>query len=312
MAYAKINVLIVTYKQADTIGRNIESILRQKEYGLNEIVICDDCSPDNNWEVIQSYVERYPGIIRAYRNNPNLGIYGNSNKLITLKGDADLYSWIEGDDAMCNGFLKAIQENITLQNINLKEPVGIFGDWKSVSPDGREIIYSNKAVIASSLPPFSLYIRNRASWRGAVFSKAVMDKFEPVVLNKGLNLAEELFDSQFYINTSKAYHIDVVGTIYYSNIGISTVLDEHSSYRNEENVIKAKYMMENFAYSEEDKNWLEYKYYDAILRMTHRTKWFYKTLKSFLKCFRNQELSYRDKAIRMLSIIAHWLNIHKH
>ncbi len=44
MAYARINVLIVTYKQADTIGRNIESILCQKEYGLNEIVICDDLS----------------------------------------------------------------------------------------------------------------------------------------------------------------------------------------------------------------------------------------------------------------------------
>ena len=56
MEYKKISVLIVTYKQANVIGRNIESILQQKDYGLHEIVICDDCSPDNNWEVIQSYV----------------------------------------------------------------------------------------------------------------------------------------------------------------------------------------------------------------------------------------------------------------
>ena len=49
MEYKKISVLIVTYKQADVIGRNIESIIQQKEYGLHEIIICDDCSPDNNW-----------------------------------------------------------------------------------------------------------------------------------------------------------------------------------------------------------------------------------------------------------------------
>ncbi len=261
--------------------------------------------------MIQSYAERYPGIIRAYRNNPNLGIYGNSNKLITLKGDADLYSWIEGDDAMCDGFLKAIQESITLQNINLNGAIGIFGDWKSVSPDGQEVIYSNKAVCSSTMSPFSLYIRNRASWRGAVFSKAVMDNFKPVELNKGLNLAEELFDSQFYLYTKQAFHIDVVGTIYYSNIGISTILDERSSYRNEENVIKAKYMMDNFSYNNEDRNWLEYKYNDANLRMTHKTTWFLKTMISFFKCFWGQGLSFNDKIIRLLSIFAHWLNVHK-
>ena len=93
MEYKKISVLIVTYKQANVIGRNIESILQQKDYGLHEIVICDDCSPDNNWEVIQSYVEKYPNIIRAYRNNPNLGIYGNSDKCALLHGDAELFCW---------------------------------------------------------------------------------------------------------------------------------------------------------------------------------------------------------------------------
>ena len=68
MVQAKISVLIVTYKQADIIGRNLDSILEQKDDGLFEIVICDDCSPDNNWEIISEYVKKYPSIIRAYRN----------------------------------------------------------------------------------------------------------------------------------------------------------------------------------------------------------------------------------------------------
>ena len=137
MEYKKISVLIVTYKQAKVIGRNIESILQQKDYGLHEIVICDDCSPDNNWEVIQGYVERYPNIIRAYRNNPNLGIYGNSNKLITLAGNADLFCWLEGDDALCDGFFKKAQEVIVNNEIDLTKRVCIQADYKSITPEGR-------------------------------------------------------------------------------------------------------------------------------------------------------------------------------
>lgn len=99
----------MTYKQADVIGRNIESILQQREYGLHEIIVCDDCSPDNNWDVIQSYVKKYPNIIRAYRNITNLGIYGNSDKCASLHGDADLFCWLEGDDALEPGVFKGFR-----------------------------------------------------------------------------------------------------------------------------------------------------------------------------------------------------------
>ena len=48
----KINVLIITYNQEDLIKRAIDSILCQKEYGLNKIVVSDDCSSDNTWNVL--------------------------------------------------------------------------------------------------------------------------------------------------------------------------------------------------------------------------------------------------------------------
>lgn len=303
MEYAKISVLIVTYKQADVIGRNIESILSQREYGLKEIVICDDCSPDNNWDVIQEYVNKYPDLIRAYRNDQNLGIYGNSNKLVSLRGDSDLFCWIEGDDAMCEGFLMAVQEAIKNQNIDVNKRIAIFGNWKNLYPDGREEIFKNSAIIDSKRTCFSLYIRNQLSWRGSVFSKKVLDCFKPVPLDMGLNLAENLFDSQFLLNTEKAYYVDTVGTIYYSNIGISTLLDGNSSYHNEENVVKSKYLLDNFSFNREDHYWLAYRYYDSKLRMQHSLILFIKAVFCYIRSGKGL------KGREFVAMMAHLFNI---
>ena len=223
MEYKKISVLIVTYKQANVIGRNIESILQQKDYGLHEIVICDDCSPDNNWEVIQSYVEKYPNIIRAYRNNPNLGIYGNSDKCALLHGDAELFCWLEGDDALEPDVFKGVQEYITINNVDVNEAVGIFCDYSSVNPMGEKFTHPNKKIL-SGKAPLSLFVRGLVSWRASFFSQKVINQFEPTILDRGLALAELLFDSQWFRNVKKIYYCPIKGSIYYTEIGVSTQL----------------------------------------------------------------------------------------
>lgn len=263
MIFKKISVLIVTYKQADVIARNIESILQQKEYGLHEIVICDDCSPDNNWEVIQSYVQQYPNIIRAYRNTPNLGIYGNSDKCASLHGDADLFCWLEGDDALEPGVFKAIQEKINTDNISMDEALGIFCDYSSIDPYNRKIRHPNNLVI-SGANPLSLFIRGMVSWRASFFTHKVIEKFVPSVLDKGLALAELLFDSQWFRNINKCYYCPVEGSIYYTEIGVSVGLGFESSFKKEQALIKWKYLLDNhFCRGLRDRCWLKFKIMQA-------------------------------------------------
>ena len=243
MEYKKISVLIVTYKQADVIGRNIESILQQKEYGLHEIVICDDCSPDNNWEVIQGYVKSYPEIIRAYRNDNNLGIYGNSDKCASLHGDADLFCWLEGDDALCDGFFKAIQEAIEMQKIDVSEPIAIQSNYLTISPSGNVVRTTNDYLSRHCCRPISAKIRGLTTWRASVFSKKVIERFTPTVLDRGLALAENMFDSQWFNYTQKFYYTNVDGSIYYLGIGISVSLNgkERERWVND-NIVKWNYL----------------------------------------------------------------------
>lgn len=270
MDFKKISVLIVTYKQADVIGRNIESILQQKEYGLHEIVICDDCSPDNNWEVIQRYVEKYPKIIRAYRNNPNLGIYGNSNKLITLAGEADLFCWLEGDDALCNGFFKKVQEAIDEQQIDVTKRICIQANYKSISPRGEELICDNSFLSRKGCSPLGAKLRALTTWRATLFSKAVLSDFRPADITKGLYLAENMFDNEWFVNTERAYFINYTGSIYYNNIGVSVNLkDNDCDYLTTEAMTNWLYWMNNNSLSWEDKIYAKSQYALAKLRTSH-------------------------------------------
>lgn len=248
MTQAKISVLIVTYKQADVIGRNIESILQQKEYGLHEIVICDDNSPDNNWEVISEYCQKYPNIIRAYKNEKNLGIYGNSMKVASLHGDADLFCWLEGDDALCDGFFKSTQEFISKNNVKLNEAVGIFADYYAINTMGQKVRMKNDFVLRNE-PPFGAYMRSAATWRASLFSRKVIESFSPIELNKGLRLAEFLFDSQWFRFTDRTYYNpSVVGSIYYTGIGVSVtwgLTDNSSAYKTTESISRWLYLIDH-------------------------------------------------------------------
>ena len=60
----RINILLITYNQENLIRRTLDSILCQKEFGINNIVVNDDCSKDNTWEILKEYEAKYPNIMR--------------------------------------------------------------------------------------------------------------------------------------------------------------------------------------------------------------------------------------------------------
>jgi glycosyltransferase involved in cell wall biosynthesis len=276
MEYAKINVLIVTYNQEKVIGRNIESIIRQKDFGLNEIVIADDCSTDNNWQVIQDYISKYPGYIRAFRNNPNLGIYGNSNKLVKNRGNADLFCWLEGDDALVDGLFKDVQEQIIREQIDLSTATGLFHDY-IIDAQGKEKLVSNKHILDSK-KPFSLYFRGMVSWRATLFTEPVLKQFIEVETKGGVGLAESMFDSQFFMYLQSRYYSPIPGSIYYSGIGVSTQLGLESSYHTTD-VIKNNNILANYwKLDGKDKKWSKYNYNKASYLIKPTAPSFFKVL----------------------------------
>jgi len=88
-----VTVAMVTYNSAQFVRVAIDSILASS-YTNFELIISDDCSTDNTWEIISEYKDPR---IRASRNESNLREYSNRNKCIDL-AKGEYFIFIDGDD----------------------------------------------------------------------------------------------------------------------------------------------------------------------------------------------------------------------
>lgn len=218
-----INVLVMTYNQHNVIGRLLDSILCQKEYGLNKIIICDDCSTDNNVEVIQRYVDKYPDYFKLYVNEHNLGIYGNAHHRFEVKGDADLFVTMSGDDSLCDGWFKTIQEFISHHKLDVQnEAFTIYSDWKIVDCNGKEAIYLNDKVADLSHPIMDYRLRGLITLRSLIHTRKMVERLKPVDLTHGVPYAESMYENQYVTLSDKNYYCPFIASIYYSGIGFST------------------------------------------------------------------------------------------
>lgn len=92
-----VSVCMITYNHEKYIAKAIDSVLMQKTNFDFELVIGDDVSKDKTRDILMSYKEKYPDIIKLIFNNYNIGgtkNFGNVYKNCTGKYIAIL----EGDD----------------------------------------------------------------------------------------------------------------------------------------------------------------------------------------------------------------------
>ena len=75
-----VSVLLSTYNSEPTIKRSINSLLNQS-YEEIEILIMDDASNDNSYDICKNFEKGYTNI-RVYKNHENLGLTRSLNLLI--------------------------------------------------------------------------------------------------------------------------------------------------------------------------------------------------------------------------------------
>lgn len=92
-----VTTCITTYNQENDLAQAIESALAQKGNIKQSIVIYDDCSTDGTEKVARSYAEKYPNLITYIRNEKNLGVSGNLERVFR-EAKGDYMAILEGDD----------------------------------------------------------------------------------------------------------------------------------------------------------------------------------------------------------------------
>lgn len=100
-----VTIITVTYNSSEFVREAIDSILAST-YTNFELIIGDDNSIDNTWEIINEYTDKR---IIKYQNETNIGEYPNRNKAISMaKGEYLLF--IDGDDMIYPHGLKFMTE----------------------------------------------------------------------------------------------------------------------------------------------------------------------------------------------------------
>ena len=109
----KISVIVPVYNVEDYLRKCLDSLVNQdfKDY---EIIVVNDGSPDNSWDIILEYEEKYSKIIRAFKKE-NGGLSSARNFGLE-KAKGKYVCFIDSDDYVSLDFLsklynKAIEED---------------------------------------------------------------------------------------------------------------------------------------------------------------------------------------------------------
>ncbi len=170
----KVSVLMPTYNHGNSIGRAIESYLRQNCPFETELLIGNDCSPDDTDEVVKKYINS-KGNIRYFRANENQGLLKNYQFLIE-NSSGEYLAILESDDQWL--YDDKLKEQVAFLDQNLTHHLSCTayqhnkkGEVQSVSNQDHLFNRESREVYRY------LLLRNVIKSPTVVFRKGAFDKY---------------------------------------------------------------------------------------------------------------------------------------
>ena len=155
----KVTIAIPAYKQQKTIMEALTSCLKQ-DYRNKEILVIDDYSPDNTFDIVENFSMEYEGRLRLLRNERNLGIGGNLTRCMQ-EAQGEYIIYLCGDDMFAH---KSV----------ISDMVEIFEYWPRIGVMGRSYyqfmngypgaigVVREKDILISSVNPSGIGFRRVA------------------------------------------------------------------------------------------------------------------------------------------------------
>ncbi len=92
----RISIITGIYNCADTLSEALDSILAQT-YSDWKMILCDDGSIDNTFEVAKRYADRYPEKFILLKNDMNMGLNFTLNHCLSV-ANSEYIARMDGDD----------------------------------------------------------------------------------------------------------------------------------------------------------------------------------------------------------------------
>ncbi len=201
-----VSVWMTAYFHENYIAQAIESVLSQKTDYSYEIVIRDDCSKDGTWKVIEGYADKYPHLIRAVRNEKNLGLSANvlatkkmcrGRYIVNLSGDdywiCDNKIQMQADFLEENSDYIGVGTKVELRYDDLEVADSFYPAQKYLGKDYDKAMF--EAGVA--LPSHGLMLRN-------IFA----DEEKSELIEKAYSVSssiDDIFDPYLFLNFGKLF-----------------------------------------------------------------------------------------------------------
>ena len=125
-----ISVYITSYNKGKYLSQAISSVLNQS-LPVDELIIVDDNSSDESRDLITSYYNRYPDLIKPIFNEKNVGIAACRNIAIE-NCSGDLITFLDGDDYFYNEKIESEYHQLKANN----DIQVVYSNFKYINKNG--------------------------------------------------------------------------------------------------------------------------------------------------------------------------------
>ena len=181
----KVSIIMGIYNCASTLDEAINSIINQT-YDNWELIMCDDCSTDNTYEIAKKYAKKYPEKIILIKNEKNMTLAPTLNRCLEYV-TGKYIARQDGDDL---SHKNRLNEEIEFLESNPKIDL-VATNMVSFDETGEKGIHK-----LPSYPTKEYYIK-----RGSIFSHAT------IVMKTKVMKDLEGYSSEWYAVQAEDYEL---------------------------------------------------------------------------------------------------------
>lgn len=148
----KVSIIIPVYNTDKYLRNCLDSILAQTMTNY-EIILVDDHSTDNSYNIMRSYEQYNPKVIKVIRTNKNSGP-GTARNLGLSLANGDYISFVDSDDYLAKDMIEKMYLNCKENNSPIAR-VNVIRTYKNfdLTNIGRNINFSENTIINPKKQP---------------------------------------------------------------------------------------------------------------------------------------------------------------
>ncbi|MDQ1167515.1 GNAT family N-acetyltransferase [Flavobacterium sp. SORGH_AS_0622] len=205
----KLSIFCMVYNHEPFLESCLEGLLVQKSNFDFEIVIGEDCSPDNSRIVIQKYAEKYPGKFKLLLHKKNVGAVRNQASVFQ-NCSGEYIAMCEGDDYWTNPL--KIQKQLDFLESNPDFSI-CFTDYEILDENTKKKVYPD---LSKKFKSKSIFNRNEIILKNFIPTLTVMFRKKTEIFKF---LDEKLFPSDWFLHIlnskfGKIKFLDINSAVY--------------------------------------------------------------------------------------------------